>query len=76
MVCGLPLAKTTECELTMAQVHRNRSIIQSGENSWGFGQIIALILTLGNLIDVVGAIRHWRDAKKQRRSKEAHNSEV
>ena len=60
----------------MAQVHRNRSIIQSGENAWGFGQIIAIILTLGNLIDVVGAIRDWHDGKKQRRSGETHTSEV
>ena len=75
MVCSLLVAKATECILTMTQVHWNRSIIQSGENSWGFGQIIAIILTLGNLIDVVGAIRDWRDAKKQR-SKEVHNSEV
>jgi len=56
-------------------VHSNRSIIQSGENTWGFGQIIAIILTLGIFIDVVGGIRDWQEAKKQRRSK-AHNPEV
>lgn len=61
---------------SMTQVHSNRSIIQSGENTWGFGQIIAIILTLGNFIDVVAAIRDWRDAKKQRRSKEVCNPEV
>jgi hypothetical protein len=76
MVCSLPVAKATECVLTMTQVHRNRPIIQSGENTWGFGQIIALILTLGIFFDVVEAIRDWHDAKKQRRSKEVHNPEV
>jgi hypothetical protein len=55
----------------MTQVHSNRSIIQPGENTWGFGQIIALTLTLGIFIDVVVAIRDWRrGAKKQRRSEE------
>jgi hypothetical protein len=72
MVC-LPVAKAMECVLIITQVHWNRSIIQSGENTWGFGQIIAIILTLGNFIDVVVAIRDWRDAKKQRCSKEVHN---
>ena len=77
MVCSLPIAKAVECVLTMMQVHSNRSIIQSGENTWGFGQIIAIILTLGIFIDVVVAIRDWRrDAKKQRRSKEVHIPEV
>jgi hypothetical protein len=70
MVCSLPVAKAAECVFTMTQVHWNRSITQSGENTWGFGQIIAIILTLGNLIDVVVAIRDWR-------SKEVHiDSEV
>lgn len=59
-------------------VHANRSVIQSGENTWGFGQIIAIILTLGIFIDVVVAIRDWRDAKKQRQrpSEEVHNPEA
>lgn len=46
------------------QVYRNRSIIQSGENAWGFGQIIAIILTFGIFIDMWVAVREWR-AKKQ-----------
>lgn len=79
MVCSsLAVAKIAKCllTLTMTQVHSNRSIIQSGENTWGFGQIIALILTLGIFIDVVIAIRDWRDAKKQRPSKEVPTPEV
>jgi hypothetical protein len=76
MVRSLPVAKVAESLLTMTQVHSNRSIIQSGENTWGFGQIIALILTLGIFIDVVIAIRDWRDAKKRMRSKEVLNPEV
>jgi hypothetical protein len=72
MVCSLLVAKVTECVLTMTQVHYNRSIIQSGENTWGFGQIIAIILTFGIFIDVVVAIRDWHGVKKQRRSKEVY----
>jgi hypothetical protein len=57
MVCSLPAAEAMECVLTMTQAHCNRSIIQSGENTWGFGQIIAIMLTLEKFIDVVVAIR-------------------
>lgn len=39
------------------QVHRNRPNIQPGEDAWGFGQIIAVILILGNLIDIAVAVR-------------------
>jgi hypothetical protein len=39
------------------QIYDNRSIIQPGENEWGFGQIIAMVLTLGIFIDIVAAIR-------------------
>jgi len=44
-------------------VHRNRPNIQPGEDAWGFGQIIAVILILGNLIDIVVALRerYWKE---------------
>ena len=42
------------------QVHRNRPNIQPGENAWGFGQIISLVLIFGSLIDIVVTIRERR----------------
>ncbi|KAI9510546.1 hypothetical protein F5148DRAFT_1281828 [Russula earlei] len=38
-------------------VQRNSPIILPGENAWGFGQIIALILIFGSIIDILVAIR-------------------
>jgi hypothetical protein len=45
-------------------VSRNRSIIQPGENAWGFGQLIAIILTLGIFIDIIVAVREWWTKKR------------
>jgi len=42
------------------QISHNRSNIQPGENEWGFGQIIAVVLTLGIFIDIVAAIRNLK----------------
>jgi len=39
------------------QVNRNRPNIQPGENTWGFGQIIAIVLIFGSVIDIVVTIR-------------------
>jgi hypothetical protein len=50
------------------QIYRNRSIIQPGENEWGFGQIVAIILTLGMVIDIVAAIREWQKIKHHPRN--------
>ncbi|KAH9986662.1 hypothetical protein BJV74DRAFT_531954 [Russula compacta] len=42
-------------------VQRNRSNIQPGEDAWGFGQIIALILIFGSVIDIVVTVRErWK----------------
>ena len=57
IVRGVPIAIERESILTELQVHRNGPNIQTGEDAWGFGQIIAVILILGNLIDIVVAIR-------------------
>ena len=59
IVRALPIVKEYKCIqfLLRFQIYRNRSIIQPGENEWGFGQIIAIILILGIFIDIVGAIR-------------------
>ncbi|KAH9968427.1 hypothetical protein BGW80DRAFT_662161 [Lactifluus volemus] len=38
-------------------VHRNGANIQPGEETWGFGQILALILLLGCVVDIVVSIR-------------------
>jgi hypothetical protein len=57
IVRGVPIAIERESILTELQVHRNGPNIQPGEDAWGFGQIIAVILILGNLIDIVVAIR-------------------
>jgi len=54
--------------------HRNRPNIQSGENTWGFGQIIAVILTLGSLIDLVVLLRD-RYARKETHSEGDPKSE-
>ncbi|KAH9958815.1 hypothetical protein BC827DRAFT_1269263 [Russula dissimulans] len=51
-------------------VQRNRSNIQPGEGAWGFGQIIALILILGSMIDIVATVR------ERRREEENSSSEV
>ena len=47
------------------QVHRNRPNIKPGENDFGFGQIIALVLLFGSLIDVVVAMREWHKRKRE-----------
>ena len=49
---------------TSFQVHRNRPIIQPGEDAWGFGQIIALVLISGSVIDIWMTIREWRKREK------------
>jgi len=42
-------------------VQRNRSNVESGENDWGFGQIVALVLLLQCVVDSVVAIcKCWR----------------
>jgi len=33
-------------------VQRNRTNIQPGEDAWGFGQIIAVVLIVGTVIDL------------------------
>jgi hypothetical protein len=48
------------------QVQRNRAIIQPGEDAWGFGQIIALVLISGNLIDIWMAVRERRKRRIER----------
>jgi len=55
-VIGIPLALYIVTTLEL-MIYRNRNIIQPGENEWGFGQIIAIVLTLGMFIDIVEAIR-------------------
>jgi hypothetical protein len=69
IVRSLPLSKKRKAYSRRLQVYRNRSIIQPGENAWGFGQIIAIILTFGNFIDIWVAVREWR-AKNQISPKE------
>jgi len=61
IVRSYPSSKKMKCIqfLRRFQIYSNRSIIQPGENDWGFGQIIAVILTLGIFIDIVTAIREW-----------------
>jgi len=49
-------------------VARNRPNILPGEDAMGFGQIIALVLILGNVIDVVMVIR-----ERRRRKDEGHS---
>jgi len=63
-VVGVPLAINIISNLELI-IYRNRSIIQPGENEWGFGQIIAVVLTLGIFIDMVAAIRerYWQKHK-------------
>jgi len=54
--------------------HRNRSNIKPGEDAWGFGQIIAVILILGSLIDIVVLLRD-RYARKETHSEGNTKSE-
>jgi len=46
-------------------VHRNRPNLQPGEDAWGFGQIIALVLILGSVIDILVTIREWRTKRAE-----------
>jgi len=57
-VIGIPLVVYIVANLELI-MYRNRSNIQPGENVWGFGQIIAIVLTLGIFMDMVVAIREW-----------------
>jgi hypothetical protein len=41
------------------QVHRNHPNIKPGENDFGFGQIVALVLLFGSLVDVGVTIYEW-----------------
>ena len=72
---GSPIVKEGKEYSRRVQVYRNRSVIQPGENAWGFGQIISIILILGSLIDMVVAVREWR-TKKQVPHKEGPKSGV
>lgn len=51
------------------QVQRNRPNILPGEDAWGFGQIISLILLFGSVIDVAVAI-HGQHTRQGIPSKE------
>ena len=75
IVRNLPIIKETKGLqfLRRFQVYYNRSIIQPGENEWGFGQIIAVILTLGIFIDMAAAIRERHERHTER--KPVNNSE-
>jgi hypothetical protein len=63
IVRHFPIVKDGKAYSRRNQVHRNRPNIQPGEDAWGFGQIIAVILILGNLIDIVVALRerYWKE---------------
>jgi hypothetical protein len=64
-VRSLPIIKENKSiqRLHRFQIYHNRPIIQPGENDWGFGQIVAIILTSGIFIDIVAAIREWDRTK-------------
>ena len=58
------------------QVQRNRPIIQPGEDVWGFGQIITLVLISGNLIDIWMTVREWRQRKVERSARGARYEQL
>ena len=55
IVCGVsylrPSREAYLCKLP--QVHRNRSYVQAGENSWGFGQVVSILLLLPICIEIL-----------------------
>ena len=44
---GFPIVNEGKAYSRRVQVYRNRSVIQPGENAWGFGQIISNNLDFG-----------------------------
>ncbi|KAI9455211.1 hypothetical protein F5148DRAFT_1226572 [Russula earlei] len=56
-------------------VHRNRPNIQPGEDAWGFGQIISLILIFGSIVDIVVTVRE-RYTKEENPSEEVAMSRL
>jgi len=38
-------------------VHRNRSLVQSGEDDWGFGQVVAILLLLPIFMEILAILK-------------------
>ena len=60
-----------------SEVHRNRAHVQAGENAWGFGQVVSILLLLPIFIEMVTALWEWRSRVKRNRGNEVgHASEA
>lgn len=74
IVRGVPIVKGRKAYSRKLQVHRNGPNIQPGEDAWGFGQIIAVILIFGSFIDIAVAI-HKRFVGEESKSPPKGGSE-
>ncbi|KAN0132212.1 hypothetical protein V8E53_009978 [Lactarius tabidus] len=44
-------------------VHRNRPYVQDGENAWGFGQVISVLLLMPIFMEIVAVLKKVRDTR-------------
>lgn len=44
-------------------VHRNHPYVQDGENAWGFGQVISVLLLLPIFMEIVAVLKKVRDTR-------------
>ena len=64
--CFALTVKERHIQKYVFQVQRNSSNILPGEDDWGFGQIIALILIFGSVIDIVVTVRErWKGGSSE-----------
>ncbi|KAN0132135.1 hypothetical protein V8E53_010054 [Lactarius tabidus] len=48
-------------------VHRNRSHVHAGENSWGLGQVISVLLLLPIFIELIAVLKEWYSRRSRGR---------
>ncbi|KAI9458138.1 hypothetical protein BJY52DRAFT_1269948 [Lactarius psammicola] len=56
--------------ITELIVHRNHPNVRAGENDWGFGQIVSVVLILPIIIEIVAIIVEWNSQKDKEQTEE------
>ena len=61
IVCGISCLSPSQeaCLYKLPQVHRNRPYVQAGENSWGFGQVVSVLLLLPIFIEILAVLKRF-----------------
>ena len=54
------------CSCKLQQVHRNRPYVQAGENYWGFGQVVSVLLLLPIFIEILAVLKRVTSSLKPR----------